>query len=336
MVNKGFRQVSIIAAAVALLVCLTPGWTCATEIHHFANGITATIYPPDEIADQWTTLEKGGTYLIHPASGSVELIDNSDVMYPFAVNDVVEALEAIHGFVTDVDVDVFILPATPAKVGGSFASRNAIFLAPGTGPVDPSTVAYITVHELGHVMTWAFMDDQPVRWKAYMDIRGLDASSLAASASHADRAREILAEDIRALFGGYLATAAGSIENHQLVHPSQVEGLKELLTEFFLGKDILPVEITSMAFPNPCNPRTTVEMIVPEGVALGGQAGVLRIFDIRGSLVRTLNGGHLANNRLAIQWDGTNSSGEVVSSGRYLYVLEMGKLVSKGAVTLVR
>jgi len=336
MVNKGFRQGSVITAAVTLLMCLTPGWACAFESHHFANGITATIYTPDEITDQWTTLEKGGTYLIHPASGPVELMDNSDVMYPFAVEDVTAALAAIHGFVTDVDVDVFILPVTPAKAGCSFASRNTIFLAPGTGPAHPSTQAYVTVHELGHVMTWAFIDDQPARWKAYMDMRGLDESSLAVNANHADRAREILAEDIRALFGGHLATVTGSIENHYLVHPSRVEGLKEMLAEFFLGKDVSPGEITSIAFPNPCNPRTTIEMVVPEGVALDERTGVLRIFDIRGSLVRTLTGGHVANNRLALQWDGTNRSGEVVSSGRYLYVLEIGKFVSKGAVTLVR
>lgn len=336
MVHKGYRQGSVVTAAVALLLCLISSSALAAEIHHFANGITATIYSPKEITDHWTTQEKGGTYLIHPVSNPVELVDHDQVMHPFATDHVVASLEAMHGFVTDVQVDVFILPAAPAREGGSFARRGTIFLAPGFGPVDPSTEAYITIHEMGHVLTWAMIDDQPARWKAYLDLRGLDESSLAEDVRHADRAREILAEDIRALFGGPLATAAGSIENHDLVHPAQVEGLREMLVEFFLGRDDGPVQITSMAYPNPCNPRTTIEMEVPTGLALDARTGVLRIFDIRGSLVRTLHGGHLANNRLAIQWDGANGSGEAASSGRYLYVLELGKLVSKGSVTLVR
>ncbi|MEN8007642.1 MAG: FlgD immunoglobulin-like domain containing protein, partial [Candidatus Krumholzibacteriota bacterium] len=212
----------------------------------------------------------------------------------------------------------------------------AIYLSPGTGPVDPSTVAYITTHEMGHVLTWAFIDDYPARWNAYMELRQLDESSLAVDAIHADRAREILAEDIRALFGGPLATVAGSIENHDLVHPQWVDGLKSMLAGFFLGGEDRPLQMTSSAFPNPCNPRTSIEMALPVGLAAESGSGVLRIFDIRGALVNTLRGGEVANHRLVIQWDGTGRSGSVVSSGRYIYVLEVGQVVSKGSVTLVR
>jgi flagellar hook assembly protein FlgD len=77
-------------------------------------------------------------------------------------------------------------------------------------------------------------------------------------------------------------------------------------------------------------------MAVPQDMDKGGLTGVLRIFDVRGSLVRTLTGGHLANDRLSIQWDGTGRSGQVVSSGRYFYVIEIGQHVSKGGLTLVR
>ena len=336
MVNKGFRQVPVITAAVGLLVLLGAGLAAAAEVHPLANGITATIYSPQEISDQWIILEKEGIYLTHPATGTVELTDDSDSMYPFDAFEVVEALAAMHGFATNVDVDVFILPAMPAKVSSSFSRRNIIYLAPGSGPVDPSTQAYITTHEMGHVFTWAFIDGQPARWKAYLDIRELDATSLQPDVIHADRAREILAEDIRALFGGPLATVSGSIENHDLDHPDRVMGLEKMLAEFFLGRDVPPVQLASTAFPNPCNPRTTIEMVFPDDPEMEGQVGILRIFDIRGALVTSLTGGHVANNRLAIQWDGTGRSGSVVPSGRYLYVIEVGQLVSKGSVTLVR
>jgi len=336
MVNTGFRQGTMIVAALMGMLWLGSGLATATEVHSFANGITATVYSPAEISDLWITQDKSGTFLTHPASGPVELTDHAQEMYPFAKDDVVSALASMSGFMTAVDVEVFILPAIPKKECGSFARRNAIYLAPGTGPVDPSTEAYITVHEMGHVLTWVFLDNQPARWKAYLDIRDLDESSLNSNLIHADRAREILAEDIRALFGGPLATVSGSIENHHLVHPKQVDGLKEMLADFFLGQDLAPVQVTSSAFPNPCNPRTTIEMALPEGHYLEGRTASLRLFDIRGAAVKTLKGGYVANNRLTIQWDGTNSSGEVVSSGRYLYVLEIEHFASKGAVTLVR
>ncbi len=335
-VNKGFRQGTLIVAALGLALGMASGLASAEEVYSFSNGITATIYPPVEITDHWITPEKNGTYLTHPASGTVELDDPTGIMHPFAKEDVVAALGAMNGFVTDVDVDVYILPAIPTRERGSFARRNTIYLAPGSGPVDPSTVAYITVHEMGHVMTWVFLDNHPARWNAYLDIRGLDPSSLNLNLRHADRAREILAEDIRALFGGPLATISGSIENHDLVHPGKVDGLKEMLAGFFLGYNHSPQLVTSRAFPNPCNPRTTIEMALPQGRNLEGASAALRIFDIRGAAVKTLRGGYIANNRLTIQWDGTNGTGEGLSSGRYLYILEIGHLTSKGAVTLVR
>jgi hypothetical protein len=335
-VHQGLRQGIGIAAAVGLLVVLSAVPAQAAQVHRFANGITATVYSPEEITDQWTSLEKNGTYLTHPSAGMVELVEDGPAIHPFNEFEVVTALESMHGFTTAVDVDVFILPAVPAQVGSSFARRNAIYLAPGTGPIAASTEAYITTHEMGHVLTWAFIDEYPARWSAYLAARGLDTASLDANVIHADRPREILAEDIRALFGGPLATVSRSIENHELVYPVEITGLKELLAGFFLGGEDESFMAVSSVFPNPCNPRTTIEMAIPTGAAVQDGEGVLRIFDIRGALVKSLDGGRIANSRLAFQWDGTGRSGEVVSSGRYLYVLEVGQLASKGSVTLVR
>jgi hypothetical protein len=336
MVLKGYRLGTFIVAAIIGLAGLGAGLVGAAEVHSFANGITATIYTPAEITDRWITPERTGPYLTHPAAGSVALQTPAKQMYPFDTADVVRALAAMNGFVARVDVDVFILPAIPREAGGSFARRNALYLAPGTGPVDPATAAYITVHEMGHVLTWVYLDNQPARWRAYLDLRGLDESSLDPNLRHADRAREILAEDIRALFGGPLATVSDSIENHHLVHPRFVDGLAAMLAEFFLSQDLAPVQLTSQAFPNPCNPQTTIEMALPQGHFLEGGEASLRIYDIRGAAVKSLKGGFVANNRVTIPWDGTDMAGEGVASGRYLYVIEIDNLISKGGVTLVR
>ncbi len=242
----------------------------------------------------------------------------------------------MQGFNTRMDVEVFLLPAPPAEINSSFARRGAIFLSPGSGEVPEVTVAYITTHEMGHVMTWAFLDDHPSRWDAYMDLRGLDASNLSPDAIHADRAREILAEDIRFLFGGSLATSSGSIENHDLITPDHVDGLDQLLAGFFQTDLVSQMDVVANAFPNPCNPLTTIEMTLDPRHPGAGDSAILRIFDIRGSLIRTLSNGHVANDRVAVQWNGSDESGSVVASGRYLYVFQAGPMVAKGSVTLIR
>jgi len=52
--------------------------------------------------------------------------------------------------------------------------------------------------------------------------------------------------------------------------------------------------------------------------------------------VRSVTGGYLANSRVSLQWDGSTDNGSVAASGRYLYVIRLGELVSRGAVTMVR
>ncbi len=334
--NKRFQTTEFIASFGFFLFLLIAQVSPAAQTTNFDNGITATIHGPEEITAGLIVNKDGSRELVHPAVGSLTLMPSDNDWVPFNENAVSNALSAMQGFSTRMDVEVFLLPAPPAGINSSFARRGAIFLAPGTGEVPEVTVAYITTHEMGHVMTWAFLDDHPSRWDAYMDMRGLDESNLSIDAIHADRAREILAEDIRFLFGGSLATWSGSIENHDLILPDQVFGLDQLLVSFIQADLVGKLPVVSRAFPNPCNPLTTIEMALDSRFTGNGDSAILRIFDIRGSLVRTLNSGHVANGRIAIQWNGSDQSGSGVASGRYLYVMQAGPIVAKGSVTLVR
>ncbi len=318
MTYKGNSKLSSLTL-IAIILTITVSSVLASETINFSNGITATIYGADES-------QKSG----------IELVASSRQMFPFDRDQVISALRAMHGFETNVTVDVFILNATPAIVSSSFASKNAIYLAPGTGNVAASTVAYITTHEMGHVMTWAFMDESPARWEDYLTIRGLDENNTASEAAHADRAREIVAEDIRFLFGGALATENGSIENHYLDLPNTVEGLEDLFVTFFASRVIsIPALASAIAFPNPCNPLTTIQMSFPAGTTPQGDA-VLRVFDVRGSLISTITGGDVAGSTVSIKWTGTSDNGRSVASGQYMYVMQMGATMAKGTVTLVR
>ena len=89
-------------------------------------------------------------------------------------------------------------------------------------------------------------------------------------------------------------------------------------------------------FPNPCNPLTNIQMVLPEGIAVQGHGAVLQIFDVRGSLVKTLESSRVVDNRVSCQWDGTSDSGGLVASGRYLYIYRLDQYLARGAVTLVR
>ena len=74
-------------------------------------------------------------------------------------------------------------------------------------------------------------------------------------------------------------------------------------------------------YPNPFNPETWIPFQLAQPTSV-----VLRLYDIEGKIIRTINLGHkkvgfyTATNR-AIYWDGKNQLGESVSSGAYFYRL---------------
>ena len=74
-------------------------------------------------------------------------------------------------------------------------------------------------------------------------------------------------------------------------------------------------------YPNPFNPDTWIPYQLAEGSTV-----TVKIYDVTGSLVRTINVGHkpvgyyLTRER-AVYWNGRNESGEPVSSGVYFYTL---------------
>jgi len=69
--------------------------------------------------------------------------------------------------------------------------------------------------------------------------------------------------------------------------------------------------------PNPFNPATEISFVVPEG----GANVSLRIYDVTGSLVRTLVDGYALAGTRAVSWYGENDQGQPVASGMYFYQL---------------
>jgi hypothetical protein len=85
------------------------------------------------------------------------------------------------------------------------------------------------------------------------------------------------------------------------------------------------------ARPNPFNPRTTVAFDLPRDTAAR-----LRIYDLRGALVRTLVDAGLARGRHQADWDGRDASGREVASGSYFARLEAEGEVETVRMSLVR
>jgi len=84
--------------------------------------------------------------------------------------------------------------------------------------------------------------------------------------------------------------------------------------------------------PNPFNPRTEL------GFEIDASARIdLRIFDLRGRLVRTLDAGRLEAGAHRLSWDGTDAHGREVTSGVYIVGLRADSVtLDQRKITLVR
>lgn len=93
------------------------------------------------------------------------------------------------------------------------------------------------------------------------------------------------------------------------------------------GTDIpLPTGfLLAQNYPNPFNPTTTIEYTI--GSFDDGSFGKhvqLEIYNVLGQLVRTLVDGERSPGSYREEWDATNTSGQRISSGVYLYRLQVG------------
>jgi hypothetical protein len=84
--------------------------------------------------------------------------------------------------------------------------------------------------------------------------------------------------------------------------------------------------------PNPFNPRTKISFTLPEAHAV-----TLEIYDVSGHLVTQLfDGERLPGGTHAIDWNGVDGAGNAVSSGIYLYRIQVGKTSLSRKMVLLR
>ncbi len=105
------------------------------------------------------------------------------------------------------------------------------------------------------------------------------------------------------------------------------------------GNSYLPrVYSLSQNYPNPFNPSTTIRFTIPgkNQAETGMVQAALRVYSLRGALIKTLYSGDIAPGDYAIQWNGRSERGETVASGVYLYRLEAGNFSSIRKMVVVK
>lgn len=85
-------------------------------------------------------------------------------------------------------------------------------------------------------------------------------------------------------------------------------------------------------YPNPFNPTTTIKFYLPINKQIS-----LTVYNALGQKVKTLiNNELLTAGEHAVQWDGTNNSGQKVASGMYIYELKYGNFKIQKRMTLLK
>jgi photosystem II stability/assembly factor-like uncharacterized protein len=84
-------------------------------------------------------------------------------------------------------------------------------------------------------------------------------------------------------------------------------------------------------YPNPFNPTTQIRFGLP-----GNSEVSLKVYSITGQLVKTLLNNNFPSGFHTVTWDGTNQSGQTVSSGVYIYQLRAGDQIRTRRMHLLK
>jgi hypothetical protein len=85
------------------------------------------------------------------------------------------------------------------------------------------------------------------------------------------------------------------------------------------------------AYPNPCNPATTISFSLPEAAETE-----LAVYNVTGQKVRTLADDRLAAGQHTVSWDGRDDRGREAGSGVYICQLRCGRRVRAEKILLLR
>ncbi len=340
-------RLPLAVAIVGSIVALCAAGSSAAEVR---------IVGADEVLDRYCSRQGGRLYLTLPGFATQELITSTDdpaianagdgMFHPLDRGAVEDALRGLAFPVDRVDAAVYVLPY-PRRAGlESAASHGAILLAPGTRPVPATTVHAVVAHEFGHVVQYALAPEGSPAWDEYLRLRGLAGGGDAGDgfpddAPHADRPREIFAEDFRALLGSDQARGGGEVENTSLAAPADLPGLATFLADLpeRARRTALAGALAGgrpiAAYPNPF--RHAVTLAAAPALAIGAlpTARRLQVVDVRGRIVRAETVPVMGDGSVTWRWDGRDAAGARLAAGAYFVNVE-GESGRATRIVLVR
>ncbi len=335
--NSRFERTIRAPLAVLLVLCVWMTSATAGEVpqrHLLANGLDVTIHSCEYLRaglsglgdDTVITLDDGRRFGVITDIEDPSITNKGDgSFHPFDEAFVLETLSGVSHAYLRFPVTVYILPYPRRSVLVSSTSGTEIFLSPHVLEIQPAVSAYIVAHELGHVFHNKYLPDDTDAWTDYRRVRGIDDTrTYSESASHPYRPKEIFAEDFRVLFGGYEAAWDGQIENPDLVTPTLVVGLQPYLSEIGGTRVYARAKVVASSYPNPFNPETQILVNVPSEVIDAQREVSVRIYDVRGALVKEIFKGHPSSDVIRVRWDGTDRSGNSVASAQYFAQIRAG------------
>lgn len=101
-----------------------------------------------------------------------------------------------------------------------------------------------------------------------------------------------------------------------------------------VSEEALPAGFSLIgSFPNPFNPSATIQYTISAGRS---EHLTLKVYDLRGALVKTLVDGIGHPGNYSVLWDGRDQTGNSVSSGMYFYRLQAGAFTESRKMLLLR
>jgi hypothetical protein len=327
-VSTSRTQIAITGLAVAALAA----WACGTARAEIRLSGDVVVLTPEDVLERHVTTTGGTDWVSVPGYEPWALVDPLEGVDDAPHHPVDPALAAAAwravraGFRERLPLTIVCLPRPRRDLPNSSAEDNLIYLSPGAAPYDAAQVSFLLAHEMGHCVHRELLPDSDVAgWTRYRRIRGIeDTDTYHDWAPHADRPREIFAEDFRYLFGGRLANYSGGIENPDLPLPDDVPELAAFMLGL-IGESaeidaVAPLDIAALSvFPQPSRGPTT--FTVPPSVSLERGDLWLRILDVRGRLVARIAGRTGAGAARIFHWDGRTRSGRPVSPGVFYAML---------------
>ena len=120
---------------------------------------------------------------------------------------------------------------------------------------------------------------------------------------------------------------------------ARVRVLNDVLARFSLAGDPTQISganapklvMSAMNVPNPFNPLTEISFVAPRNGLL-----TVKIYNVRGGLVRTLLNENVTAGPDVVEWNGKDHRGSQVASGVYFYEVRQGGQQVLGKMALVR